>query len=187
MPSEIYMTVVTYEFDADADSSDVLSSDWVRLDSGSFGTCYRNVHDDSVIMKVGSISENGPYLTFLEHVVNLGENNKYLPVIYHVHFIYNDEYRNSGVFLVEMERLHHMKDCDEDKVKSKIYNKIYNAIELNDHKAISTMNAELKAACLLVKHSFNVSENKGHDPGVDLHSYNVMMRKGTCVITDPLS
>ena len=82
--------------------------DFVMKDSGSFGQVYLSKTEKRLAYKIGDFGDNVGYLSYIEAIQKLEQQNPFLPVIFRVRYYLNHDHTAtspSGTFLVAMERL----------------------------------------------------------------------------------
>lgn len=162
-------------------------------DGGAYAEVYLS-KDKTRAIKIGNLSEeaNQDYLKFIKKVAANNQSNPLLPVVHSIK-VYRAYHKLFGwidFFVVEMERLHKLRDTDSviaDWLKAVIEvrkNKMNDLLRLVGANKESTNN--LKHARDLIYNVIRTSKNR---PEIDIHMCNIMKRKATgeYVITDPIA
>lgn len=179
-----------------------------NLSSGLYGQVYGSKTEQRLVYKIGDLSENIPYLSYIKTLQQAKELNPHVPVIFRVRLYLDHDHtpRNpSGHFIVAMERLQERhKDCDSlhkgtcqavheliyaisDRKKDTVQ-RLLNAMSPFGRPAPEQQRALREAGKLVVRAAKKASKT-GYEEHFDLHDGNFMYRgsTGTLVITDPLS
>ena len=160
--------------------------DWRHIGSGVYGTVY-GCKDKDWVYKVGDLSDNDGYLSYLTQLSNLKEHNPFTPKIYGVRFYVGKYF--SG-FVVAMERLKPIPQRGRGKVWA-----LSDFIEGNGSSDLKRVNdlSELGVKVEFPKPLEEVigllrrAKKQSKWASWDLHMGNFMMRDRQLVITDPLA
>ena len=154
--------------------------EWGYLGSGVYGTVY-GCKDKDWVYKVGKVSCNGPYLSYIKQLSKLETHNPYTPEIYGVR-IYEGK-PDSG-FVVAMERL---KPLDgSGRTKAWAFKDFMQEFRMD--RGLASLGIRLDVPAQLSELSKVLLTAKKNSRGSwDMHQGNFMMRKKQLVVTDPLA
>jgi hypothetical protein len=159
------------------------------LGSGCYGSVY-GAKDSDVVYKIGKVSSNKPYLSYIKVLAKQKKHNPYTPKVYGVRYI--KDQRGMTVFVVAMEKLTALPR-DMYDVASYFEGELeYGGNDDSKQDAekvlgiVRKVPKQLNEAMSILRNAFDEAGGKW-DANWDLHEGNFMMRGKQVVCTDPLS
>lgn len=156
---------------------------------GAYATVYGSKESD-IIYKVGEVSSNQPYLSYVKVLSRLKKHNPFTPKIYGVRFYKGKKSRDnywvddSDYFVVAMERL--------NTAKGKA-SQVHNWFDTMLGGWAEDMSQEILGVKMIIpeqlQHAMDIlkASIRKSNGCFDFHKGNFMMRGNQVVITDPLS
>lgn len=155
------------------------------MDSGAYGSVY-GAKGSNVVYKIGNADDNEGYLAFIKVLAKQKTQNPFLPKVYGLRFIKDNE--GDHYFVVAMERLKelprgmgHVCDWFEDELRGSSSGGGTAEKMLGVKKS---MPKPLKEALDVLRKAY---KEGGSYVDWDLHRGNFMMRNKQIVVTDPLA
>lgn len=167
-------------------------SNFMQLGIGSFGVVYSDCHDDGVVVKIGCVRNNIPYLCYLKTIIECDKKSTSIPVIYSIDIFSPNNALTDSIFVIRMERLLGFNDdvmncCSE--VDISCLDDDWAAIK----KICRRRNQDedhVKVIKNIVIETCNLLQDIDVDYFIDMTPTNVMIRMtdySVCmVVTDPL-